>query len=168
MMRTAEITDRLTQGLKTLHLPTMRTGFAEVADLARREGFSFERYLLELVEQECEVRQQNRVVRLLRQSKLPLEKTIETFDRNRLPGPVQAQVSVLLEGGFLRRTENILAFGNPGSGKTHLVCAIGTTLLWTATVVHAWRAWRRQRLPGPAAVRHRRRPPEHRRVNSAT
>ena len=129
MLRAEELADRLTTSLKTLHLPTMRLGYQDEAELARREGFSFERYLLGLVEEECEVRRQNRVARLLRQSKLPLEKTMEAFDRSRLPEKVNAQISVLLEGGFLARTENILAFGNPGSGKTHLVCAIGHELV---------------------------------------
>jgi DNA replication protein DnaC len=129
MLRAEELADRLTTGLKALHLPTVRLGYQEEAERARREGFSFERYLLDLVEEECEVRRQNRVARLLRQSKLPLEKTMEAFDRSRLPEKVNAQISVLLEGGFLARTENILAFGNPGSGKTHLVCAIGHELV---------------------------------------
>lgn len=129
MMTTEQITDRLTSGLKTLHLPAMRTGFAAAAEEARREGLSFERYLLDLVEEECEVRWQNRIGRLLRQSKLPLEKTMETFDRSRLPEKVRAQVNVLLEGSFLDRSENVLAFGNPGSGKTHLLCGIGHELV---------------------------------------
>lgn len=129
MLTSEEITDRLTSSLKALHMPTIRTSFAEVADVARRQGHSFERYLLELVEEECEVRRQRRVARLLQQSKLPLEKTMEAFDRSRLSEKVQAQVSSLLEGGFLKRTQNILAFGNPGSGKTHLLCGIGHELL---------------------------------------
>jgi DNA replication protein DnaC len=52
-----------------------------------------------------------------------------TFDRKRLPQKVDAQLNVLLDGSFLGRTENILAFGNPGSGKTHLLCAIGQELI---------------------------------------
>ena len=129
MLSTEQITSRLTSGLKTLHLPAMRAGFAAAADEARREGLSFERYLLDLVEEECEVRWQNRIGRLLRQSKLPLEKTMETFDRSRLPEKVQAQVSSLLQGSFLGRSVNVLAFGNPGSGKTHLLCGIGHELI---------------------------------------
>ena len=73
--------------------------------------------------------QHKRIERYLRESKLPLEKTLEAFDRSRLPERVNHQVSVLLEGGFLDRQENILAFGNPGSGKTHLLCAIGHELV---------------------------------------
>jgi DNA replication protein DnaC len=37
---------------------------------------------------------------------------------------IRQQIKILLEGLFVDRTENILAFGRPGSGKTHLLCAI--------------------------------------------
>jgi len=60
---------------------------------------------------------------------LPLEKTLSAFDRKRLPQRIDAQLSALLDGSFLDRSENILAFGNPGSGKTHLLCAIGLELI---------------------------------------
>ena len=119
----------LTDCLKELHLPTVRECYKEQADLARRESLSYERYLLELMEREREVRRQNRIIRLLRESKLPLEKTLSTFDRKRLPRKIDAQINVLLDGSFLDRTENVLAFGNPGSGKTHLLCAIGYELV---------------------------------------
>jgi len=119
----------LTDCLKELHLPTVRECYKEQADLARRESLSYERYLLELMEREREVRRQNRIIRLLRESKFPLEKTLSTFDRKRLPRKIDAQINVLLDGSFLDRTENVLAFGNPGSGKTHLLCAIGYELV---------------------------------------
>jgi len=77
----------------------------------------------------CEVRQVNRVQRYLRDSQLPLEKTLDTLDLKRLPQKVVRQVRTLAEGLFLDRRENILAFGNPGSGKTHLLCAIGQELI---------------------------------------
>jgi len=119
----------LTDCLKELHLPTVRECYKEQSDSARRESLSYERYLLELMEREREVRRQNRIIRLLRESKLPLEKTLSTFDRKRLPRKIDAQINVLLVGSFLDRTENVLAFGNPGSGKTHLLCAIGYELV---------------------------------------
>ena len=54
---------------------------------------------------------------------------MSSFDRKRLPQRVNAQLGVLLDGTFLDRSENILAFGNPGSGKTHLLCAIAQELI---------------------------------------
>jgi DNA replication protein DnaC len=104
---TKDIANELANNLKELHLPTVRECYEEMAEEARSESMTFEQYLKELIGRECEVRRDNRIVRLLRESKLPMEKTLETFDR----------------------TENVLAFGNPGSGKTHLLCAIGQELI---------------------------------------
>jgi DNA replication protein DnaC len=129
MLTTVEQKDVLMNCLKVLHLPTVRECYEEQAEEARREELSYEQYLLEVMEREREVRRQNRIIRLLRQSKLPLEKTMDTFDRKRLPRAVNAHIDVLLEGSFIDRTENVLAFGNPGSGKTHLLCAIGQELI---------------------------------------
>jgi len=115
--------------LKELRMPTMRGNYRSEADGARRESLSYERYLLELVRQEAEARRHNRIERLLRQSKLPLEKSLDSFDLGRLPLRLRQQVRSLVEGSFLDRRENILAFGNPGSGKTHILCAIGQELI---------------------------------------
>ena len=70
------------------------------------------------------MRRQNRIERLLRQSRLPLEKDLAGFDLKRLPTRVARQVRTRLDGAFVDRKENLLAFGNPGSGKTHLLCAV--------------------------------------------
>ena len=115
--------------LKELRLPAVRAYYKQATQTAQQEGLSYEQYLLGLIERECEVRQQNRVERLLRKSQLPLEKTLDTLDLKRLPQKVVRQLRTLAEGSFLDRRENILAFGNPGSGKTHLLCAIGQELI---------------------------------------
>ena len=121
---------RLTEALKELRLPTVRSDYEEVAAHARQESMSYEEFLLKLIERERDVRRQHRIERWLRASKLPLEKTLKSFDRKRLPRKVDAHVNVLLEGSFLDRRENVLAFGQPGSGKTHLLCAIGLDLIF--------------------------------------
>lgn len=115
--------------LKELHLPTIRESFKGIAHKAHQESLSYERYLLELTERECEARRQRRIERLLRESRLPLEKNIDTFDMERLPKKVRQQVTMLLDGAYLDRKENVLAFGNPGTGKTHILCAIGQGLI---------------------------------------
>jgi DNA replication protein DnaC len=54
---------------------------------------------------------------------------VVNFDKKRLPARVATHLNVLTDGSFLNRAENVLAFGNPGSGKTHLLCAIGHELI---------------------------------------
>lgn len=125
----ADIRKMLHQYLKELRLPTVRRCYEEQAKQAEKDSSSYEQYLHELLELEVEARQQNRVVRFLRESRLPLEKSWQGFDRKRLPRKVDMQLNTLVEGSFVDRNENVLAFGNPGSGKTHLLCAIGQELI---------------------------------------
>ncbi len=115
--------------LKELRLTQIEQHYEEHARRAEKESLSYERYLYELVGQEYEVRQGNRIERLLKESKLPLEKNFDCFDKKRIPRKVIQVADMLTEGTFLDRKENVLAFGNPGSGKTHLLCAIGQELI---------------------------------------
>ncbi len=121
--------DQITHHLKQLHMPTMRGCYEQIAEQARKETLSYEQYLLELIKLECEGRRDNRIARNLRASKLPPSKTFENFDKKRLPDRIATHLNVLTDGSFLNRSENVLAFGNPGSGKTHLLCAIGHALI---------------------------------------
>ena len=119
----------LTSVLKELHLPTVRASYEEIATEAIKDALSYEQYLLTLMEREHDVRRENRIARLLRASRLPTEKTLSSFDRKRLPEKVNHLLTTLLDGRFMDRCENVLAFGNPGSGKTHLLCAIGQEMI---------------------------------------
>ncbi len=124
-----KIFPELEQRLKELHLPTMRARFEELAHKARQEDITHEAYLLALLTEECDVRRQNRIERYLRASHIPREKTLDALDLKRFGRKVSMQVRTLLEGSFVQRCENVLTFGNPGSGKSHLLCAIGQELI---------------------------------------
>lgn len=115
--------------LRSLKLPSFVSSYQDVGATAEKQGWSFGQYLYHLAELEVADRKRRRIQRLLRQSHLPAEKTLSTLDLSRFPANVQRQVPTLCEGGFVERAENILAFGLPGRGKTHLVCAIGHELV---------------------------------------
>ena len=123
-MNSADVRSRLYRYLKELSLPTMRECVDTACEKAGREGLSYDQFLVDLLEREVEVRSQHRIERLLQESRLPLQKSFSTFDLVRLPTRVIQQIATLREGSFLDRRENVLAFGNPGSGKTHLLCAL--------------------------------------------
>ena len=123
------IHEQINHHLKQLHMSTVRHCYEEIADQARKESLSYEQFLLALLKLECDARRQNRIARNLRASKLPPSKTFDNFDKKRLPAKVATHLNVLADGSFLNRCENVLAFGNPGSGKTHLLCAIGHELI---------------------------------------
>ena len=120
---------RLHRYLTELHLPTIGRCYQEIAISARRDNWEYESYLLELTEREHEARRNARAARLLKDSKLPPEKNLKAFNRKRLPRKVDAQLTQLLKGKFLDHKENVLAFGTPGGGKTHLLCAIAQELV---------------------------------------
>lgn len=115
--------------LRALKLPTVARQADEVAQLAEREGWTFVRYLHHLIELEVHERRRRRIARNLKDSELPPDKTLATLDRARLPAKVARTLPALCEGGFVERGDNLLAFGLPGRGKTHLVCAIGHELI---------------------------------------
>jgi DNA replication protein DnaC len=120
---------QIESGLKELKLSTMKEIYKSLAERATLEDIPYEKYLFWLVEQEQENRRMKRIERRLEESKISLSKTIEAFEMKRLPTKLARQVQGLLTGDFIRQRENLLIFGNPGSGKTHLLQAIGQELI---------------------------------------
>lgn len=137
-MTSGDVQEMLTACLKELHLPAFRTGYEELARQAQQEALSYEQYLLTLAQRECQERRQRRTERLLRDSRLPLEKSWTALELKRLPAKVVQQTRSLLEGSFVDRRENVLAFGVPGSGKTHLLCAVGQELVRSGRRLQFW------------------------------
>lgn len=83
----------------------------------------------EVLELEAHGRMERRVDRLMKASKLPLGKTLDALDRARVPKTVMRRVDELARGDFLARAENVLVFGKPGVGKSHIACALGHALI---------------------------------------
>ena len=121
-----EGTKELERCLRELYLPAMRAQYAGVARQAAAETWDYPDYLRELAQREC---QQRRIERLLKASKLPLEKSWPALDLKRLPAKVAQQLRGLVSGDFLDRRANVLVFGPPGSGKTHALCAVAQELV---------------------------------------
>lgn len=115
--------------LKKLMLPIMNAEFSQQADMARKDTWTYEEYLLELAQNEVMARDNKRFNRLLKESGLPISKSLANFDLSRLPKCVQHQFNALLDARFLERKENILLFGTPGGGKTHLVCGLAQEMI---------------------------------------
>jgi len=85
--------------------------------------------LAEVFEMEDEARSERRVERLRRESQLPPGKTFTTLDVSRLPAALRHRLSELAKGDFALEAQNVLAFGLPGTGKTHAMAAIGHALV---------------------------------------
>jgi len=115
--------------LDELNLSTISRQYIRIADEARAEGLSHEQFLFSLMRQECDSRRNKRIERYLKESHLPLEKTMDCFNLKRIPLKAAQQVKTLIEGEFVARNENLLIFGTPGGGKTHLASGIGHELI---------------------------------------
>jgi len=115
--------------LRTLKLPSFAANHEEIGQQAGRHGWTFSQGLRQLCELELHERRERRIGRLMKASKLPGDKTRATLDETKLPAKVRRQMPALCEGGFAERGENVLLFGLPGRGKSHVASAIGHELV---------------------------------------
>jgi len=115
--------------LRTLRLPSVLGRYRELADTARAQAWSHEQYLHALAETECQDRVSRRVERLLGGSGLPPGKSLATLDMEALPPRIGPLLGQLLGGEFVRQARNVLLFGLPGRGKSHLAAALGREMI---------------------------------------
>lgn len=128
--RTAADAARLPLMLAELRLPTMRRLWADLAEQSNREGWPAERFLGVLLEQEVNERETRRLARARIDSHLPPDKSLASFDFDAVPAVSKAHVTALAEAdGWLAQGHNLLAFGPPGVGKTHLIAGNGHALI---------------------------------------
>lgn len=121
--------DQLRRLLRDLKLNGFEAAYPELSERAAKEGMSYPAFLHELARIETEQRLNRRTERLRKDSHLPPDKRLENLDFTKLPGLSRPLVTQLCESSRLDRAENILVFGNPGTGKTHLLCGIGHELV---------------------------------------
>ncbi len=123
-------TARLPLLLSELRLPTVARLWPEFAERADREAWPAARLLATLAELEVAERAQRRIQRHLREARLPPGKTLDGFEFAAVPTLSRAQIVALAAGdGWLATGTNILAFGPPGTGKTHVAAALGQALV---------------------------------------
>ena len=127
MTDTSVMQDRIGQLCGQFKLPTM--GAQSVARFTAAGHGDALATFLEVLEQEAEDRRHRRINRLRRESRLPSGKTWETFEHDRVPLALRQQLDQLAQGSFVERGINVLAFGLPGTGKTHARCALGHRLV---------------------------------------
>jgi len=121
--------DSLILLLKTFNLTTMARIYDESLQRAEKENWGYREFLLYLCENEYQARHERKIKRLLSRSKLPDGKILSALDEKLLPKKCVKMLPTLLDGGFVERADNILAFGLPGGGKTHFLAALGHELV---------------------------------------
>lgn len=131
MTRTS-VTDEARLGimLGELRLPTIKTLWPRFAEQADREGWPAARFLAAIAEHELSERAQRRTARHLAEAHLPPGKTLDSFDFDAVPMISKAQIMAMAAGDtWLAKGANVLLFGPPGGGKSHLAAAIGLALI---------------------------------------
>ena len=127
---TAVDTARLGIMLGELRLPTIKTVWPCFAEQADKEGWPAARFLAALAEHELAERDRRRIERHLAEARLPPGKTLDGFDFAAVPMLSKAQVMAVVAGdAWLAQGANLLLFGPPGGGKSHLAAAIGLALV---------------------------------------
>jgi len=123
-------TARLALLLAELRLPAIKQVWADLAVQADKEGWPAARFLAALAEHEMAERRRRRIERHLAEAKLPPGKTLDTFDFEAVPVISKAQAMALAAGdAWLNQGANLILFGPPGTGKSHLAAALGHTLI---------------------------------------
>jgi DNA replication protein DnaC len=121
---------RLPIMLTELRLPTMKRLWPQLTEQSNREGWPAERFLSVLLSHEMAERETRRLARARADSQLPAGKSLDQFDFSAVPSVSKAHVMALAEAdSWLAQGHNLLAFGPPGVGKTHLLAAIGHALI---------------------------------------
>jgi DNA replication protein DnaC len=124
---TANVSDRIEALCSEFRLPTIGAEAVKRFE-ADQQGAALPT-LLAVFELEASDRRQRRVERLRRAAKLPPGKSWETLDQSGLPAKLQQQLGELVTGQFVDRAANVLAFGLPGTGKTHAMAALADQLI---------------------------------------
>jgi DNA replication protein DnaC len=136
-MKTSNSIDaaRLELLLTDLRLPAVKLMWKKIAEQSDKEGWPAAKFLAALAEHEVAERSRRRIERHLAEARLPIGKTLATFEFESVPMVSKAHVMALAAGDtWLEKGANILLFGPPGAGKTHLAAAIGLAL-----VENGWR-----------------------------
>lgn len=115
----------LKQLLSMLKWNVCHEQFQSVAERCEKEKLSYVEFLYELAFRENEHRQQKRMASLIKHAHFPRNKLLSDFDVTRVPGLAPSQILTLASGEFIDRYGNVLIFGNPGAGKSHLGMALG-------------------------------------------
>lgn len=131
-MTTAYSIDEVRLGimLNELRLPTIKTLWPRFAETADREGWPAARFLAAIAEHELAERANRRIERHLAEAHLPPGKTLDSFAFEAVPMISKAQITAMAAGdSWLAKGANVLMFGPPGGGKSHLAAAIGLALI---------------------------------------
>jgi DNA replication protein DnaC len=111
---------------KTLQLPTIRAQAGVMAAAAVKQRLSHKAFLAEMLTAECDERAARRRIRMVNEAKFPRTKRLADFDHTRIADLTPAVLGHLTTGAWIDAGEPLVLLGDSGTGKTHLLIALGT------------------------------------------
>jgi DNA replication protein DnaC len=121
MSNTAE----LTHLFRELKAPAAARAMPKLADRARSEEWSYEKFAQALLSTEVSAREAHGGEGRIRSARFPARKTLEEFDFTFQRSVKKTVIEHLGQLDFLHAKENVIMLGPPGTGKTHLAIALG-------------------------------------------
>ena len=109
---------------RELKLPTVRADAARLADIAVREQHTHLGYLAEILSAEIDDRTSRRRTRRITEARFPRLKRLADFSTDAIPG-IAATLAVLATGTWIDAGQPVVALGDSGTGKTHLLIGLG-------------------------------------------
>jgi len=116
--------EKLREILQQLHLQGMVEALDRELERAEKNASPVPEILYRLALEEQRVRQEKRLANRLKQAKMPWDWTLESFPFAEQPGVNQSQIKTLAGLDFVRRAENLVFIGPPGTGKSGLACSL--------------------------------------------
>jgi DNA replication protein DnaC len=116
--------EQLHQLIEQLRLRGMATCIDDIISRAQHHGTAIQEVLLELLRQEYHDRQERTLDNRLKSAKMPWGWSIDSFPFNQQPGINKTRIMSLTKLEFIKRFENIIFIGKPGTGKTGLAISL--------------------------------------------
>lgn len=113
------------QACRGLRLPSIRSQVSQIADAAEREQLTYRGFLAELLMVECDDRDRRRSERRIKGAGFPRQKWLTDFDYEANPNINPAMINTLASCGWVRAGEPLCLIGDSGTGKSHLLIALG-------------------------------------------
>src|SRR3954468_18135201 len=119
-------TTAIDQACRMLRLPTIRGQFPDLAEAASQEQMSYRGFLAELLLAECDDRARRRSERRIKAAGFPREKSLRAFDFDANPNVDAATINTLATCEWVRKGQPLCLIGDSGTGKAHMLIALGT------------------------------------------
>ena len=110
---------------KEIHFPAVREYLKENLEQARAKNLSYEEFLCDILQKEYDARAENGKLSRIRIASFPAKKYLEDLKTEELALDCRNKLKTLASLDFVKNGQNIILYGNPGTGKTHIATGLG-------------------------------------------